>query len=823
MNHHPKIKHHAACETCEPRHPVRNNYFTGKLLVERDFTDEQAYIRQKLRIHHQRLHGTGIVCGLDLVQHPNPACRDRLMILEPGSAIDCCGQDILILEPEVIALADFPALQDLIDTPDGKPHTLRFCLKYRECPIEDVPVLFDDCGCDDTACAPNRILESFALAVEIDPPEAIKAKSGAHLVWDTTALVARARHVAYDKSKRRLFVATSDDPATLYELDAETLALRRSTGLGAKAEALAVSPDGTALYAIAGSGAADRKLLIFAPEGTNGIADAPRSVTLANTGGGGANIVVAADGRVATLGQAKGALALFAAGVPAPGTPTETRLANAARTGLAFASDGLSLLTATPGGTDIHRFVIGTPASDATKTIAGAVIDGFALVPAAAAEKIVAIDKAAKKLRLIDPAAATIAAELTLGAAPLSVSVTNGSAYALVALDSGEIQSIDLVALGLGIPGAAGVPVKIGANPGTAVTTADGLRVFAPFSGDPAIAGTGGVAVMDLIGLDCAASLMGGDCPGCEAGDCLVLAEVRNWQPGFALTDMPQPKPDPVADATAKIARIDNAVRTILPSVQDVVEALLCLMKTSCGSGSAGGKGAPGDQGPQGLQGPQGPQGPQGLQGAQGPQGPQGLPGLRGVQGSQGPQGNKGPDGDPFTQDLTHICAINWKHAETMPPPLLPRRGVVPLEIRILFDKPVNLTGVNEATLHVMLEQEEQLLAAGEPTKFFKRCWCDLTGDIQRGRAKERCNPETTFEPVEALDPLGDIVVFQTALPTKLVERGVTIRVELQCDLVKDEKERSVDGNHLAPWLPFKPTGDDIPGGLFASWFRLQF
>jgi len=772
MNHHPKIKHDAACETCEPRHPVRNNYFTGKLLVERDFTDEQAWIRQKLRIHHQRLHGTGVVCGLDLVQHPNPACRDRLMILEPGSAIDCCGQDILVIEPEVIALADFPAVQDLIDKPDGKPHTLRFCLKYRECPIEDVPVLFDDCGCDDTACAPNRILESFALAVEIDPPEAIKTKSGAHLVWDTTALVARARHVAYDPSKRRLFVATSDDPATLYELDAETLALRRATSLGAKAEALAVSPDGAALYAIAGSGAADRKLLIFAPDGTNGIAAAPRSVTLANTGGGGANIGIASDGRVATLGQAKGALALFAAGVPAPGTPLETRLANAARTGLAFASDGLSLLTTTPGGADVHRIVIGTPASDATKTIPGAVIDGFALVPAAAAEKIVAVDKAAKKLRLIDPAAATIAAELTLGSAPLAVSVSTGSAYALVALDSDEIQSIDLVALGLGVPGAAGVPVKIGDNPGTAVTTADGARVFAPFSGDPAIAGTGGVAVLDLAGLDCAASLMGGDCPGCGTNDCLVLAEVRNWQPGFALTDMPQPKPDPVADATAKIARIDNSVRTILPSVQDIAEALLCLMKKpSCGGSS----------------------------------------------------GNKGPDGDPFTQDLTHICAISWKHAETIPPSEPPRRGVVRHEIRILFDKPVDLSGVNEATFHVMIEQEERLLAAGELTNFFKRCWCDLTGDIQRGRAKEPCNPETEFEPLGGANPMGDIVVFQTALPAKMVERGVTIRVELQCDLVKDEKERSVDGNHLAPWLPFKPTGDDIPGGLFASWFRLQF
>uniref|UniRef100_UPI0035CAEBA3 hypothetical protein n=1 Tax=uncultured Sphingomonas sp. TaxID=158754 RepID=UPI0035CAEBA3 len=81
------------CEQCEPTSPVRNHYFTGKLLVERDFTDEQRYFRDKLRRHHQRLHGVGIVCGLEVTEHPNPACRDRMVLLRSGSAIDCCGNE----------------------------------------------------------------------------------------------------------------------------------------------------------------------------------------------------------------------------------------------------------------------------------------------------------------------------------------------------------------------------------------------------------------------------------------------------------------------------------------------------------------------------------------------------------------------------------------------------------------------------------------------------------------------------------------------------------------------------------------------------------
>jgi hypothetical protein len=159
------------CADCEPQAYTRNHYFTGKLLVERDFTDEQWYFREKIRLHHQRLHGTGVVCGLKIVQHPNPACRDRMVILEPGSAIDCCGHDILVVSPETLVLDEFPAIKALKSDPeDTSEHRLEFCIIYRECPTEDIPVLYDECGCDDTQCAPNRILESFGIEAYVDRP-----------------------------------------------------------------------------------------------------------------------------------------------------------------------------------------------------------------------------------------------------------------------------------------------------------------------------------------------------------------------------------------------------------------------------------------------------------------------------------------------------------------------------------------------------------------------------------------------------------------------------------------------------------------------------
>src|SRR5450631_4258743 len=78
------------CPDCDLPPFTRNHYFTGKLLVERDFSDEQRYYVDKLRHHEQRLHGWGVVCGLKVDQHENPGCRDRFVCVEPGTAVDCC-------------------------------------------------------------------------------------------------------------------------------------------------------------------------------------------------------------------------------------------------------------------------------------------------------------------------------------------------------------------------------------------------------------------------------------------------------------------------------------------------------------------------------------------------------------------------------------------------------------------------------------------------------------------------------------------------------------------------------------------------------------
>jgi len=83
-----------ACASCKPATPLRNHFFFGKLMDVPDFDVEQLYVVEKFKRHHARLHGTGVICGLEVAAHANPACRDRFdwtsrghQILEHGSGL----------------------------------------------------------------------------------------------------------------------------------------------------------------------------------------------------------------------------------------------------------------------------------------------------------------------------------------------------------------------------------------------------------------------------------------------------------------------------------------------------------------------------------------------------------------------------------------------------------------------------------------------------------------------------------------------------------------------------------------------------------------
>lgn len=94
----------------------RNNYFAGKQLTAEDFQAEQHYFLETLRRHNRSLHGFGAVAGLKVHR------KGSRIEIEPGVALDCLGNEIVVGELVSVNLAaDLPASSNLY-----------VCLKYAE-------------------------------------------------------------------------------------------------------------------------------------------------------------------------------------------------------------------------------------------------------------------------------------------------------------------------------------------------------------------------------------------------------------------------------------------------------------------------------------------------------------------------------------------------------------------------------------------------------------------------------------------------------------------------------------------------------------------
>jgi hypothetical protein len=789
------------CDDCKPRALIRNNYFTGKLLVERDFTDEQWYFREKIRLHHQRLHGTGVVCGLEIRQHPNPACQDHLVILKPGSAIDCCGHDILVAHEEVFDITSVPAVNALVQAPDGKSHTLEFCLNWRECPTEEIPVLYDECGCDDTQCAPNRILESFALDVVVGPPQVSAPLNAPKLHWGYSINIAQATAVALDEKNDRLFVVAGATTSTLYQYGTQHLLLEASLPLGRYATDIAVSPDGLLVYVGVAATATDPAALwVITPGSGGGLSLPPPPPTLPFGPPGllvrtTISLTVASDGKVLVTASTANVAApndykfefwLLPPGMP--DTPNPIAAATGALgLGAAFSSDGETVWIPT-GEATLTKIDLTSAPTTSTVKITGMPAGTPAVASYAVAmvtsgsggDTLAVLDQTNKALSLVTTTVtagvltAAVTATASLADTPSSMLITPGGGFAIVA-SAQALQAVNLIALANGGPNPTGGDFALSATIGRFVMTASGHRLYVPYSGVAGPPPTGAVAVIDITNADCRDALLGHDCPACGAPDCVLLARVENWKVGDKLQDVLDPPSSPSADAAAGVARIDNSARTVLASTQAIAEALLCLMDN--GIGGAGPPGPPGPVGP------------------------------------QGPKGEAGPPGPPVQTNLTRIQAVSWITNGT-PVAVQPLNSYTFI---IAFSGPVKPGYLSDQTVMMLVP-----FSAGPIGPITE--WRQI-GTVQEWSLPTQGDPTsggqkwTPGQPGQPLNAVG--ITFE--LP-----EGVTgdARVQVHCDLIPDVNGISVDGNHLAPYLDFsnrpnQMTGDGIPGGLFESWFNL--
>jgi len=205
----------------------RLRYFYGQMLHARDLQVEQAYFREKLKLHNRCLHGWGVVCGLEVTPPPlDPDCvpatdddyaqlkadigkkeralaqattdaeRQRLraeiedlrrrltavgvpsdcapgdprtkLQIACGLAIDCEGNELVVRQPLPVDLWSSLAPEDRKVLDGGGTKTLYVGICHRECPIDPVrPVVADACGAT-SDCNFGKLRDSVSVVVTTD-------------------------------------------------------------------------------------------------------------------------------------------------------------------------------------------------------------------------------------------------------------------------------------------------------------------------------------------------------------------------------------------------------------------------------------------------------------------------------------------------------------------------------------------------------------------------------------------------------------------------------------------------------------------------------
>lgn len=815
----------APCPTCEPQTPLRNHYFFGKLMDVPDFDVEQRYIVEKFKRHHERLHGTGVVCGLEVTAHPNPACRNRYVVVRPGAALDCCGNEILVLHEEVLDLHAFPAVFELVEQVDGEPadHALQFCVRYRECPTEEVPVLYDECGCDDSRCAPNRILETYEFDVTLDPELAPPvAPHAPGLEWVATLALADAKGVSVHESSARLYVAADLAPngSIIQQYNLQTLAPLAPRAFATPVLALVGNKDGTRLYvATAGASAADDATLEVLDTTTTGAFSGASlsSVAIPGSAAAAVSLHVLPSGQLVSLAAAASSqIQVWDVGAtpPAPVAGGAASIA-APVVGLAAASDDKTLYMAESAG-KLHS--VDTAAAGLNPqaiNVASNDVKAIDVVRSSGPDALAWIEGTGKVLKLADGSGVALG-QANLPEPPVAMTVSPGGRHAFVLMQPGtgpaQVMGVDLHRVLTSTSPALGVPVAIGE--GCADIALAGDRVFVAY-GD-------GTAILDVEDTRCEDYIKRHACPRCDTADCIVLATVLAWRPGRRLEDPTDPASDPVADAAAGIARIDNDLgRVIVPSVTDLAKAIACILDHGTGTEA-------GEQGPPGPPGPAGPPGPEGPTGQTGPQGKQGLPGV---------PGPKGPAGIGLDWDYCHICDFSWVHAGSLS--IQERRLVV------TFDTVVRNGDIHADSVRVQAARPESREGVS------LTCYCDLVLEnaLRGGFVERKCDARSPFKGES--DPDAEVDALEISLPrtiASLAQNGIVrLRILINGDFIrgrhaKTKEWKAVDADHipktrvpsppgppspgeLPEWMEhgdFRHSGDGVEGGTFESWFDLK-
>ena len=162
-----------ACPEIKPGKFRRVRPFHGMLLSEEDYLQDQTYFREKIKLHN-RLHGYGIVCGLEIekISDEELNCKPSLAYsikLHAGMAIDWNGNEIIVCEAHHVDLrksisAIVTGKSDNCNQPD-LTLPLLVGIKYHERHAVPQAIFAPHCGSGDKLAELSRVCEEYHVNV----------------------------------------------------------------------------------------------------------------------------------------------------------------------------------------------------------------------------------------------------------------------------------------------------------------------------------------------------------------------------------------------------------------------------------------------------------------------------------------------------------------------------------------------------------------------------------------------------------------------------------------------------------------------------------
>ncbi|MEV8467459.1 hypothetical protein AB0T83_11780 [Fluviibacterium sp. DFM31] len=865
------------CIPCGLHQPKRNTYFDGKLLLARDFQDEQSYHIGKRQLLNAQLHGAGTVCGLRIVEHPSPDCRDRFVVLEPGLALDCCGREIIVPERTLVRIKD---LVDALDTAPGTEDDIFLAIRRCDEPGELAPVILSDC--DGTGGQlPGRIVEGFEMVVEARPKGAVQPVETPltpDFNWRHTLNLHRQspRGVSVDEDEAFLYVtgmtlglAEEDDApdSRVYVYRRENHDLVTALDGPGNPGDLKVSPIGDQVYLsgtwdgeVAGIGVYEKSeirqnadpLGIIALEDPVRLAVSPRNGAL--------YALETVSGRLHGWSQ-DSIDAWIADGAPGSGPtgvgPVETGFTAPLGTADHPAYRGAAMFEISGDGKHLliaDRAIARTGAIkvlDTTTLFArGENAEVFApdLSFLAAKEQVMAVKWSSDNTlvyaltRTTGTGSPTDLRRLELSqdmttfvprgrgarwqGQPLDLALAPTERWAYVLQQTANTDP-EVVAISVEAATAAGDTPDANALAGEAQSIAgngrfarlsargDTLYVTADDQDPESNPDRGLVAVVDIREADCGAHFRQiiDGCATCEGDDDGRV--VLAHIEGYA----GDPPPD-IRDAGANAegdAVIDNLTyRPLAPSNAVLKEVVDCILAQGVAEGPPG---------------PRGEAGEDGADGADGQQGPKGDPGQQGPKGDTGPPGPKGDPGDPApVVDYNQIVAVSWAHDRALGDVGTDvDRLFTEVGIAVAFRHPVavggfisgksDLPGRGPSFVFEILRSHP---AQSGRSEFPLECWCVIPQMICEAIEDYQPGPGDPFisdvQPNPDLDVAigARLIIDKESFNSLGIDQGERFRVRLRSEFFVDEKGLPADGDHVGGKLP---TGGGSGGGLFESWF----